>query len=82
MKADQNLDSPDKWEEYKESIPNFDKTSWRANTLLEQMSATKDKSDYLWYTFRYLIAEVVGSTSTTFASTVSFFFCLRDKFIY
>ena len=52
MKADQNLDSPDKWEEYKESIPNFDKTSWRANTLLEQMSATKDKSDYLWYTFR------------------------------
>ncbi|KAK9993670.1 hypothetical protein SO802_023373 [Lithocarpus litseifolius] len=53
MKADQNLDSPDKWEEYKESIPNFDKTSWRANTLLEQMSATKDKSDYLWYTFRF-----------------------------
>ncbi|KAM3708443.1 hypothetical protein ACJW31_02G097000 [Castanea mollissima] len=53
MKADQNLDSPDKWEEFNEPIPSFDKTLGRANTLLEQMSATKDKSDYLWYTFRF-----------------------------
>ena len=52
MKSDQKFDSPDIWEKYEESIPNFDKTSWRENTLLEQMSATKDTSDYLWYTFR------------------------------
>uniref|UniRef100_A0A2N9EM99 Beta-galactosidase n=1 Tax=Fagus sylvatica TaxID=28930 RepID=A0A2N9EM99_FAGSY len=53
MKSDQKFDSPDIWEKYEESIPNFDKTSWRENTLLEQMSATKDTSDYLWYTFRF-----------------------------
>ncbi|KAL6317789.1 hypothetical protein AAG906_030543 [Vitis piasezkii] len=47
------FNSTEQWEEYKESIPNFDDTSSRANTLLEHMNTTKDASDYLWYTFRY-----------------------------
>lgn len=46
------FNSTEQWEEYKESIPNFDDTSSRANTLLEHMNTTKDASDYLWYTFR------------------------------
>ncbi|KAF3447014.1 hypothetical protein FNV43_RR12194 [Rhamnella rubrinervis] len=49
----QKFDSTSKWEEYKESIPTYDKTSLRQNILLEQMSTTKDKSDYLWYTLRF-----------------------------
>lgn len=49
----QKFDSIEKWEEYKEVIPDFHKTSLRAKTLLEQMNTTKDTSDYLWYTFRY-----------------------------
>ncbi|KAG9458938.1 hypothetical protein H6P81_003446 [Aristolochia fimbriata] len=41
------------WKEFKEVIPNFSDTSMRADTLLEQMATTKDKTDYLWYTFNY-----------------------------
>lgn len=52
MEQTQKLDSVEKWEEYKEDIPNFDETSLRANMLLEQMNTTKDVSDYLWYNFR------------------------------
>ncbi|KAJ0026159.1 hypothetical protein Pint_08133 [Pistacia integerrima] len=46
------LHSKETWEEYTETIPNFDNTSLRAKTLLEHMNTTKDTSDYLWYTFR------------------------------
>ncbi|KAL3592457.1 hypothetical protein D5086_011097 [Populus alba] len=53
MKPNQKFNSVGKWEEYSEPIPEFDKTSLRANRLLEHMSTTKDTSDYLWYTFRF-----------------------------
>ncbi|KAM2449598.1 hypothetical protein PS1_019684 [Malus domestica] len=46
----QKFDSTERWEEYKEAIPNFDNTVSRANTLPEQLFTTKDESDYLWYT--------------------------------
>lgn len=52
MKPNQKFNSVGKWEGYNEPIPEFDKTSLRANRLLEHMSTTKDTSDYLWYTFR------------------------------
>ncbi|XP_057490523.1 beta-galactosidase 16 isoform X1 [Actinidia eriantha] len=48
-----NFGSAERWEEFKEVVPNFDETSLRANTLLEQMNTTKDASDYLWYTLRF-----------------------------
>ncbi|GMY06721.1 beta-galactosidase 16-like [Fagus crenata] len=48
------FDSIEKWEEHKEDIPTFLKTSLRAHTFLEQMSTTNDTSDYLWYTFRFV----------------------------
>ncbi|KAK6939902.1 D-galactoside/L-rhamnose binding SUEL lectin domain [Dillenia turbinata] len=48
----QILDAAEKWTEYRESVPNFENTSVRAGTLLEQMNTTKDSSDYLWYTCR------------------------------
>lgn len=44
--------SADKWEEHREVIPIFEDTSIRSDVLLEQMSTTKDVSDYLWYTAR------------------------------
>ncbi|KAL9396114.1 hypothetical protein Peur_010367 [Populus x canadensis] len=47
------FDSIEQWKEYKEYIPSFDKSSLRANMLLEHMNTTKDSSDYLWYTFRF-----------------------------
>ncbi|KAJ6352714.1 hypothetical protein OIU76_001859 [Salix suchowensis] len=53
MTPNQKFNSVGKWEEYKEPIPEFDKTSLRSNRLLEHMSTTKDSSDYLWYTFRF-----------------------------
>ncbi|KAJ9166686.1 hypothetical protein P3X46_021396 [Hevea brasiliensis] len=49
----QKFNSIERWEEYKETIATFDKTSLRAKTLLDHMSTTKDTSDYLWYTFRF-----------------------------
>lgn len=52
MTSVQKFSSIEKWEEYNEPIPEFSKTSLRANILLEHMSTTKDTSDYLWYTFR------------------------------
>ncbi|XP_057974593.1 beta-galactosidase 16-like, partial [Malania oleifera] len=52
-KPAQKLGSAQQWQKYTEAIPDFDNTSLRANTLLEQMSTTKDSSDYLWYTFRF-----------------------------
>ncbi|XP_052200823.1 LOW QUALITY PROTEIN: beta-galactosidase 16-like [Diospyros lotus] len=47
------LNSADRWEELKEVFPNFDETSLRSETLLEQTNTTKDASDYLWSTFRF-----------------------------
>ena len=52
METSQKLDSIEKWEEFKETIPTFEDTPLRANKLLEHMNTTKDNSDYLWYTFR------------------------------
>lgn len=52
MFPSEKFDSNARWEEWKEAIPNFDKTWLRANMLLEQMNTTKDESDYLWYTVR------------------------------
>ncbi|GJR29589.1 beta-galactosidase 16 [Tanacetum coccineum] len=47
------LDSPQEWETYTEYIPQYDDTSLRSDTLLDQMNTTKDTSDYLWYTMRF-----------------------------
>ncbi|KDP31634.1 hypothetical protein JCGZ_14859 [Jatropha curcas] len=47
------LDGGETWEEFHEPIPKFDDTSIKSETILEQMSTTKDASDYLWYTFRF-----------------------------
>ncbi|XP_050227152.1 beta-galactosidase 16-like [Mercurialis annua] len=47
------LDAAESWQQYEEPIPNFDDTTIRSETILEQMSTTKDASDYLWYTFRF-----------------------------
>ncbi|KAL5559655.1 hypothetical protein UlMin_035866 [Ulmus minor] len=49
----EKFDSNARWKEYTEAIPDFGKTSFRANGLLEQMNTTKDKSDYLWYTLSF-----------------------------
>ncbi|KAJ6757863.1 BETA-GALACTOSIDASE RELATED [Salix koriyanagi] len=47
------LDAADMWQEFTEAIPNFDSTSTKSETLMEQMNTTKDSSDYLWYTSRF-----------------------------
>ena len=46
------INSTANWEEYTETIPDYENTSLRANSLLEQTSTTQDKTDYLWYTLR------------------------------
>lgn len=51
--SSQSFDAVDRWEEYKDAIPNFLDTSLKSNMILEHMNMTKDESDYLWYTFRY-----------------------------
>lgn len=51
----QIFDSVDRWEGSKDIIQNFEPTiSLQSDTLLEHMNVTKDKSDYLWYTMRYI----------------------------
>ncbi|KAG8633459.1 hypothetical protein MANES_18G106950v8 [Manihot esculenta] len=47
------LDAAQMWGEFHEAIVNYDDTSRRLGILLEQMHATEDASDYLWYTFRF-----------------------------
>ncbi|XVF63364.1 hypothetical protein PTKIN_Ptkin09bG0081900 [Pterospermum kingtungense] len=47
------FNSPEMWEEFEDIIPTFPETTTRYNTLLEHTNTTKDKSDYLWYTFSY-----------------------------
>ncbi|CAN0892305.1 Beta-galactosidase 16 [Linum grandiflorum] len=49
----QKLSSTEKWQEYKETIPDFDSTAIKADKLFDQLGMTKDTSDYLWYTFRF-----------------------------
>ncbi|MFS7983632.1 putative beta-galactosidase [Helianthus anomalus] len=46
------FDSPQQWQAFSEAVPQFDQTSLRSDTLLEQMNTTKDTTDYLWYTMR------------------------------
>ncbi|XP_052198181.1 beta-galactosidase 6 isoform X2 [Diospyros lotus] len=50
----QMFNSSERWEEFKDVIPSIFDTSIKSNTLLEHMNMTKDTTDYLWYTFRYL----------------------------
>ncbi|XP_028787785.1 beta-galactosidase 16 [Neltuma alba] len=58
--------SAQQWELYKEAIPNFARTTPRANGLVDQISTAKDKSDYLWYTLRFR-----HSSSRSFLSAFS-----------
>ncbi|GMH22321.1 hypothetical protein Nepgr_024164 [Nepenthes gracilis] len=53
MTTNIKFDSDDNWEEFREAIPKFDETLSRSNTLLDQIGAVKDASDYLWYTFSF-----------------------------
>lgn len=46
------FDSAESWEMFSEPIPQYDETILKAGILLEQTNATKDVSDYLWYTHR------------------------------
>ncbi|XP_044475923.1 beta-galactosidase 16-like [Mangifera indica] len=43
----------DGWEEFIENIPNYDDTTLKSSSLLEQIATTRDSSDYLWYNLRY-----------------------------
>ncbi|MFS8016228.1 putative beta-galactosidase [Helianthus anomalus] len=38
-----------KWESYRESIPTFNDLQMRSKTPMELTAATKDTTDYLWY---------------------------------
>lgn len=40
------------WEGFMDEISNNDKKSFSANVLLDQMNATKDETDYFWYSIR------------------------------
>ncbi|XP_011031110.1 PREDICTED: beta-galactosidase 6 isoform X1 [Populus euphratica] len=51
--SSQLFDDADRWEAYTDVIPNFADTNLKSDTLLEHMNTTKDKSDYLWYTFSF-----------------------------
>ncbi|CBI18991.3 hypothetical protein VitviT2T_027055 [Vitis vinifera] len=46
--------STKQWSEYREGIPSFGGTPLKASMLLEHMGTTKDASDYLWYTLRFI----------------------------
>ncbi|KAF8719688.1 hypothetical protein HU200_024432 [Digitaria exilis] len=47
----QSLSDIDTWKAFKESIPLYvKKAMYTTSQLLEQLSATKDETDYLWYT--------------------------------
>ncbi|KAJ8420168.1 hypothetical protein Cgig2_000258 [Carnegiea gigantea] len=47
------LNSAERWKAFSDPIPNFSDTSLETGALLEHMSLTKDKSDYLWFTIRF-----------------------------
>ncbi|KAH9668617.1 Beta-galactosidase 6 [Citrus sinensis] len=60
----------ERWQQFKDLIPNFLDTPLKADTLLEHMNTTKDKSDYLWYTFSLLhMLHMLLSTTYMQAST-------------
>ncbi|KAL8166133.1 hypothetical protein V2J09_007632 [Rumex salicifolius] len=48
-----NFKPNEKWMEFKENIPNYDDAKLHSNTLLDQISTTKDTTDYLWYTLSF-----------------------------
>ncbi|XP_071713832.1 beta-galactosidase 16 [Rutidosis leptorrhynchoides] len=50
MQPVMKFDSLQQWATFSESVPQFDETTLRSNTLLEHSNTTKDTSDYLWYT--------------------------------
>ncbi|KAJ0693057.1 putative beta-galactosidase [Helianthus annuus] len=41
-----------KWESYRESIPTFNDLHMRSKTPMELTAATKDTTDYMWYSTR------------------------------
>lgn len=49
----QYINNLNKWKAFWDGIPNFDQASYKAKGLLEQLSTTKDNTDYLWYTVSY-----------------------------
>ncbi|KAI3873532.1 hypothetical protein MKX03_009442 [Papaver bracteatum] len=51
--SSQKFNSAERWQQYQDVVPTYEDTSIRANMLLEHMNATKDVSDYLWYTFSF-----------------------------
>ncbi|CAK7354686.1 unnamed protein product [Dovyalis caffra] len=52
-RSSQLFDDIERWEAYKDVIPNFWDTSLKSDTLMEHMNTTKDKSDHLWYTLSF-----------------------------
>ncbi|GAB4862093.1 Beta-galactosidase 16 [Ancistrocladus abbreviatus] len=48
-----SFNSVENWKEFREAIPSFEDTSTTSNILLDQISTTKDASDYLWYAFSF-----------------------------
>ncbi|XP_073103515.1 beta-galactosidase 7-like isoform X1 [Elaeis guineensis] len=52
-RAVQSFNNANKWSTFTEGIPNVHHASFTNIELLEQMSTTKDGTDYLWYTFSY-----------------------------
>ncbi|KAK7846733.1 beta-galactosidase 6 [Quercus suber] len=43
------------WEEWRDVIVNFGDASLKSTELLERTNTTKAKSDYLWYTLRFVV---------------------------
>ncbi|XP_043720717.1 beta-galactosidase 6-like [Telopea speciosissima] len=49
----ETFNSAEQWKAFQDVIPNYEETSIKADKLLEHMNTTKDKTDYLWYTFSF-----------------------------
>ncbi|OIW02452.1 hypothetical protein TanjilG_05045 [Lupinus angustifolius] len=62
-----NFNSSEKWKVYEEAIPNYDNTSLKANTLLNQIITTNDTSDYLWYTLSILASSSIQSVLSVYS---------------
>ncbi|KAG1328083.1 Beta-galactosidase 7 [Cocos nucifera] len=52
-RAVQSFNNAKKWRAFTDGVPNVHNASFTEIELLEQMSTTKDVTDYLWYTFSY-----------------------------
>lgn len=61
----------DKWQKFTDVIPNFENTSLQSDTLLEHMNVTKDVSDYLWYTLRYILHLLPNTTFSMYTTSYS-----------